>query len=587
MRLLTRAILLLFLFVLGQNLLFGTEMALGAGNDRGADNVILSVPRSMTYQGILKDVDGEPVPDSFFDVTFRLFSQETGGIEIWSQTIPDSTDATGHFTANLTDLDLPFDQDYWLEIEIGSEVLSPRQKISMVPYAARADTADYASMSTFSDTTEFAANSIFSDTADYARNAGVPATGWIDAGTVVYLDSIGDSVGIGTTQPLAPLHVESGAAGYYGSVLGRDLATNSYGYLGGSGKGVYGIGSTAGVTGINMTGINYGSLGTGGSGVYGYGGLGLAGDFDGTVEIRDNLGVDGAIYAGNLLNAPRLEIGQFFMNTGASDGFVLMSDADGNGTWQPANGVQGNGTANLLSKFIDASTIGNSQVFDNGNSVGIGTTSPGMKLDVNGDLQARGNLNVEGSAIVAGLFNAYGITVSQFQLFPGGANGYVLTSDVSGNGTWQPLNAIGGVGTQNYVPKFANFQTLTNSQIFDNGSNVGIGNPSPSSKLDVNGDIWGRGELRIDGSALISNAISANQITISQFQLYPGGSAGYVLTSDGLGNGTWQPLPGFVRADMVDQLQAQIDDMKAIIASQNEKIDRLESTISDMRNSGR
>jgi hypothetical protein len=315
-------------------------------------------------------------------------------------------------------------------------------------------------------------------------------------------------------------------------------------------------------------------------------GFGLAGNFDGNVDISNNLVVGGDVYAGDLLNAVRLNIGQFQMNAGASAGFVLMSDADGNGTWQPANGVQGSGSANLLSKFIDGSTIGNSQVFDNGSFVGIGTTTPGMKLDVNGNIWARGELRVDGLAVIADMLDANGITISQFQLFGGASNGYVLTSDASGDGTWQPLNAIGGVGTQNYVPKFANFQTLTNSQIFDNGSNVGIGNPSPASKLDVNGDIWGRGELRIDGSAVIGDAISANQITISQFQLYPGGSPGFVLTSDALGNGAWQPLPGFIRADVADQLQSQIDEMKAIIASQNEKISRLESAISDMKNNG-
>jgi len=41
-------------------------------------------------------------------------------------------------------VDLPFDEDYWLELEIDTEILDPRQKMTMVGYSAVSDTADYA-----------------------------------------------------------------------------------------------------------------------------------------------------------------------------------------------------------------------------------------------------------------------------------------------------------------------------------------------------------------------------------------------------------------------------------------------------------
>lgn len=41
-------------------------------------------------------------------------------------------------------------------------------------------------------------------------------------------------------------------------------------------------------------------------------------------------------------------------------------------------------------------------------------------------------------------------------------------------------------GTVNYIPKFTASGTIGNSQIFDNGTNVGIGTTSPSTLLDVN-----------------------------------------------------------------------------------------------------
>lgn len=44
--------------------------------------------------------------------------------------------------------------------------------------------------------------------------------------------------------------------------------------------------------------------------------------------------------------------------------------------------IGGSGTTNYVSKFTASGSIGNSLIFDNGSSVGIGTTSPSEKLEV-------------------------------------------------------------------------------------------------------------------------------------------------------------------------------------------------------------
>jgi hypothetical protein len=48
---------------------------------------------------------------------------------------------------------------------------------------------------------------------------------------------------------------------------------------------------------------------------------------------------------------------------------------------------------------------------------------------------------------------------------------------------------IEGSGTAGYLPKFEAPDRIGDSQVFDDGSNVGIGNQSPAYKLDVNGDV--------------------------------------------------------------------------------------------------
>ncbi len=104
-----------------------------------------------------------------------------------------------------------------------------------------------------------------------------------------------------------------------------------------------------------------------------------------------------------------------------------------------------------------------------GNSVGIGTASP------------TANLHVVGNARVTG-------AILDSTNAPG-TSGQVLTSTVTGT-DWKSLAEISGVdgtGTANYLSKWADADTITNSIVYDNGTNVGIGTTNPDSKLDVKG----------------------------------------------------------------------------------------------------
>ena len=64
-------------------------------------------------------------------------------------------------------------------------------------------------------------------------------------------------------------------------------------------------------------------------------------------------------------------------------------------------GISGSGSTNYLSKFTGATTLGNSQIYDNGN-IGIGRTNPSTKLHVQGGLRVEGNINTSSSGAIYG-----------------------------------------------------------------------------------------------------------------------------------------------------------------------------------------
>jgi hypothetical protein len=65
---------------------------------------------------------------------------------------------------------------------------------------------------------------------------------------------------------------------------------------------------------------------------------------------------------------------------------------------QAPAGITGSGTANHITKWVSATKLGNSNIFDgSAGSVGIATTAPTATLDVNGTARVRGNATVNGS----------------------------------------------------------------------------------------------------------------------------------------------------------------------------------------------
>ncbi|MCB9216837.1 MAG: hypothetical protein H6616_13250 [Ignavibacteria bacterium] len=102
------------------------------------------IPQLLNYQGVLSDALRTAVPDADYKLTFRIYSAETGGAALWEETNTVST-IDGIFETLLglsAPLTLPFDQPYWLAIELeGQAEMTPRIPFVSTPYAMNARNA--------------------------------------------------------------------------------------------------------------------------------------------------------------------------------------------------------------------------------------------------------------------------------------------------------------------------------------------------------------------------------------------------------------------------------------------------------------
>ena len=149
---------------------------------------------------------------------------------------------------------------------------------------------------------------------------------------------------------------------------------------------------------------------------------------------------------------------------------------------------------------------------DTSGKVGIGTTSPGYMLDVNGDINMStgSSFRINGVAQTFGggsshwTYNGatYSLYVANYSVGIGTTNpGYTL--DVNGDinmstGSSFRINGVaqtfgGGTGSSAW--------TTSGSDVYRSSGNVGIGKTNPNYDLDVTGDINLTGDLRINGVA--------------------------------------------------------------------------------------
>ncbi len=456
---------------------------------QGTTGKAVPVGTAFTYQGRL--VDANQPAEGFYDFQFKLFDGPTDGNQVGTTIsfLDVGVLDDGCFTVELdfvgddSNEPQPLGLEYrrvwgdgearWLEIAVrpalapqaepeplplGFTVLSPRQKITPTPYAL------------------------------YALSAGggpepEPLVGgsgtdhyiprWLGTSdlenSVIYQTDAGN-IGIGTITPSRKLDVESDGDGQI-EVKGTD--PTQFGGV-----------------------VIYNNLGR-------FGRIAVGGEKNPNVNLRRNLfieppgdydivlhtgGADTSIKAGTgnvgigtTSPGAKLEVAGQVKITGGSPGSgrVLTSDATGLASWQLASGGLPSGTTGQTLRHDGTNWIANSVLYNNGTNVGIGTNSPGQKLDV-----SQGN-----------------IILSE----PGGTMRYIMLQRGSNVGSLSTANGRITVGAESGYDAMIQNSSGAGIIVKNTSGNIGIGMTDPSEKLDVIGTARLRGISAGAGTAVVAD----------------------------------------------------------------------------------
>lgn len=256
------------------------------------------------------------------------------------------------------------------------------------------------------------------------------------------------------------------------------------------------------------------------------------GDADFAVDGNLNLNADTVILDPN--DALRIP-------TGAADGKILTSDADGNATWEDA-------PASYTTKGIDSVLAAGSNAagdsITNLGAIGVGTNNLLSPLTIapstnsgfleNGILLNNDNTGSTENAIISARTNNGGGSPA-FSLDINSIGGFSMAMKQADSN----LHFFGSPD-----PNSTEIMTLTKDR------NVGIGKTAPLRRLEIAGDLL--------SDSLFTNLGHIDSLRIANAYSFPtnDGDNGDVLTTDGLGNATWQPAGATYTTKGIDSVLA-------------------------------
>ncbi len=256
-----------------QMILIGLFVAAVMGATSWAEG---SIPYEINYQGHLTDDAGVAVTGAL-DFEFRIYDMETGGTALWTESHPGVDVTEGLFNIVLGSMmpidpemtGIDFDGEYWLEVMVEGETLTPRQMFTSSGQTYRAEEADDVYGRDIHPNSVFIENYgmvIDSSGAWVGDPAGLsgptgpagatgpegPAgptgpvagsdkqviynNGGSAGGAEVYYDAAAGNLGVGTTTPVYKLSVQGDCE------ISGDLVGNGYRILGDAWEPFFGLG---------------------------------------------------------------------------------------------------------------------------------------------------------------------------------------------------------------------------------------------------------------------------------------------------------------------------------------------------------
>ena len=302
------------------------------------------VPKTLNYQGVLTNADGTVVPDGNYLITFKIYSVSTGGTPLWQEakTVTVSKGVFNTVLGHITPLNLDFSVPYYLGISVGGGAeLTPRVELTAAPYS-------------------FSSNLIKGT--NYLPATGRVGIGKSNPGYMLDID--------GADYPYNQVGIMyTGYNDYWNSIYVRSATPTgkpAYGYLREN--------LLKASTFVDTT--NYWVLRVSGSDIVKVtpaGRMGIGGH-----DPAEALDVDGAIRIGN---TDRNNAGTIRWTGTDFEGY------DGT-SWKSLTAAGGgslpSGMYGQTLVHNGANWVANSNLYNNGAHVGIGTTTPDARLDILG-----------------------------------------------------------------------------------------------------------------------------------------------------------------------------------------------------------